>query len=185
MALASTQRLQASYVYFYVPSGVSDISKGMLRGLLNILGYVPIPSNAMVTPVTFRVPKRKLRGFLAECSAAEDGTRELAGEWVVGRHLWRRLQAEWRASRGEIRKHSAVSLKSPSMDHKDRVILYIHGGAFSRVFAYVTCSQGFSGAYFMFSAATHRIMTIQLSKYMNARLFGKLYCSQLCKIFNE
>ncbi|KLO20071.1 lipase/ esterase [Schizopora paradoxa] len=130
-------------------------SLGMLRGILNVLGYVPIPSNAMVTPVTFRVPKRKLRGFLAECSSAEDGTRELAGEWVVGRHLWRRLQAEWRASRGEIRKNSVASIKSHSMDHKDRVILYIHGGA-----------------YFMFSAATHRIMTIQLSKHLNARLFA-------------
>lgn len=100
----------------------------MLRGLLNVLGYVPIPSNAMVTPVTFRVRKRKLRGFLADCSTAEDGKRELAGEWVVGRHLWRRLQAEWRASRGEIRKSSVASLKGHSVDHKDRVILYIHGG---------------------------------------------------------
>lgn len=130
-------------------------SLGTLRGLLNVLGYVPIPSDAMVTPVTFRVPKRKLKGFLAECSATEDGTRELAGEWVVGRHLWRRLQAEWRASRGEIRKNSTGSFKGYSMDRKDRVILYIHGGA-----------------YFMFSAATHRMMTIQLSKHLNARLFA-------------
>lgn len=30
------------------------------------------------------------------------------------------------------------------------------------------------GAYYMFSAATHRLITIPLAKYLDARLFGKL-----------
>ncbi len=107
----------------------------------------------------------------------------VAGEVGGGRHLWRRLQAEWRASRGEIRKNSTGNFKGHSMDRKDRVILYIHGGTYF-VFSFVgLIPQKYPGAYFMFSAATHRMMTIQLSKHLNARLFGtflkSLFCSKM------
>ncbi len=69
------------------------------------------------------------------------------------------------------------------MDRKDRVILYIHGGTYF-VFSFVgLIPQKYPGAYFMFSAATHRMMTIQLSKHLNARLFGtflkSLFCSKM------
>ena len=101
----------------------------MLRGLLGVLGYAPIPSDAMVTPVTFTVRRRKLKGFLAECAMQESGTRELSGEWIVGRNLWKRMQAEWRSSRkGSAVFNPGSSRGSMQRERKDRVILYIHGG---------------------------------------------------------
>lgn len=83
---------------------------------MSIGGLVPLPSDALVTPVTFRVKKRHLRGLLSEFDALESGTRELSGEWIVGRRTWQRLQAEWKAA------HPG------STKRKERVTLYIHGG---------------------------------------------------------
>lgn len=91
--------------------------------LMSIGGLVPLPSDALVTPVTFRVRKRRLRGILSEIDSKEDGSRELSGEWVVGRRTWLRLQAEWKAS------HQKSGSKDKSHKvKKERVILYIHGG---------------------------------------------------------
>lgn len=92
--------------------------------LMSIGGLVPVPSDALVTPVTFPVHKRQLRGILAEFDAAEDGKRELSGEWVVGKRTWRRLQAEWRA-RKEGKPPGTVPGKGK---RKERVVLYLHGG---------------------------------------------------------
>ena len=97
----------------------------MLRRLINLIGFVPLPSDAMVTPVTFRVRKRKLRGFLEGCSGAEDGSRELGGEWVVGKRLWRKLQTEWK-SRQSRRNNRQDRLGTKH--GTDRVVLYLHGG---------------------------------------------------------
>ena len=83
---------------------------------MSIGGLVPLPSDALVTPVSFCVKKRHLRGLLANFDALESGTRELSGEWIVGRRTWQRLQAEWKAA------HPG------SAKRKERVILYIHGG---------------------------------------------------------
>lgn len=91
---------------------------------MQIGGLVPLPSNAMVTPITFRVRKRGLRGLLAEHDALEDGTRELTGEWVVGKRLWQRLQTEWKATRADKRRKESADAKSIQ-----RVVLYLHGGA--------------------------------------------------------
>lgn len=91
---------------------------------MQIGGLVPLPSNAMVTPITFRVRKRGLRGLLAEHDALEDGTRELTGEWVVGKRLWQRLQTEWKATRADKRRKESADVKSIQ-----RVVLYLHGGA--------------------------------------------------------
>ena len=88
---------------------------------MSIGGLVPLPSDALVTPVTFRVKKRNLPGILAEYDAAEDGTRELSGEWVVGKKTWQRLQTEWKTARSDAQIHD----ESRS---KEQVILYIHGG---------------------------------------------------------
>ncbi|RDX51889.1 hypothetical protein OH76DRAFT_1346167 [Lentinus brumalis] len=122
-----------------------------IRMLMSIGGLVPVPSDALVTPVSFPVRKRQLRGILTEFDAAEDGKRELSGEWVVGRRTWRRLQSEWRARK-----------QGKDMDakgkRKERIVLYLHGGA-----------------YYMFSAATHRLITIPLAKYLDARLFAVDY----------
>ncbi|KAI0828960.1 Alpha/Beta hydrolase protein [Trametes gibbosa] len=129
-------------------SHLTDIDT--IRMLMSIGGLVPVPSDALVTPVTFSVRKRRLRGILEQFDAAENGTRELHGEWVVGKKTWQRLQAEWRA-----RKEGKMSTKPK---RKERVVLYLHGGA-----------------YYMFSAATHRLITLPLAKYLDARLFAVDY----------
>ncbi|SYW80354.1 related to calmodulin-dependent protein kinase [Ustilago bromivora] len=114
-----------------------------LQGFFDLGAFLPTPKDGLITPVTFRVKKRGLRGFLAEADAAEDGKREISAEWVVGKQTWRRLQAEWRSGKQK---------------GKERIILYIHGGA-----------------YFVMSAATHRPLTISLSKYTECRVFGINY----------
>ena len=96
---------------------------------MSIAGLVPLPSDALVTPVTFRVRPRKLRGFLSEYDAKESGTRELSGEWVVGKGLWQRLQAEWKAARS-ARAGKDSSDPPRHTKQKEHVILYLHGGPF-------------------------------------------------------
>jgi hypothetical protein len=116
--LASIQHVFGSRVH----------SQSTIRMLMSIGGLVPLPSDALVTPVTFRVRRRNLRGILAEHDAKETGRRELSGEWVVGKRLWQRLQAEWKAARS-VRAgvgHNASHLSAPRQ--KERVILYLHGG---------------------------------------------------------
>ncbi|KAF5368407.1 hypothetical protein D9758_002167 [Tetrapyrgos nigripes] len=122
-----------------------------IRLLISLIGLVPLPSDALVTPIKFPVQRRQLRGILAEFDKLETGTRELSGEWVVGRKTWQRLQHEWK------------SCQSPdgllhSSKKKERVILYIHGGA-----------------YYVSSAAAQRMISIPLSKYTDARVFALDY----------
>ncbi|KAH9081932.1 lipase/ esterase [Lactarius deliciosus] len=130
-------------------SKLVDIST--IRMFLGIGGLVPLPPDALVTPVTFRVRKRGLRGILAQFDELEDGTRELSGEWTVTKRLWQRLQSEWKRTTADPstphRKH-----------HNERIILYLHGGA-----------------YYLFSPSTHRTITIQLSKYTDSRIFAVAY----------
>lgn len=122
-----------------------------IRMFLRIGGLVPLPPDALVTPVTFRVRKRGLRGILAEFDELEDGTRELSGEWVVTKRLWQRLQAEW--------KHASVDASTPHRKHhNERIILYLHGGA-----------------YYLFSPSTHRSITVPLSKFTDSRIFAVAY----------
>ncbi|PVF98638.1 hypothetical protein CPB86DRAFT_732917 [Serendipita vermifera] len=122
-----------------------------LRTVMAISGLAPLPSDAIVTPVTFCAPRRRLRGFLSEYDAKEDGKRVISGEWIVGKRLWLRLQDEWRRAK--------VDENGRRPRHKqERVILFLHGGA-----------------YYMFSAATHRTITIPLSKYTDARVFALDY----------
>lgn len=99
---------------------------------MSIGGLVPLPSDALVTPVTFRVRRRRLRGLLEEFDAAETGTRELSGEWVVGKKTWHRLQTEWKAAQaGPKPTADAPHTNTKSHKKKERVILYIHGGSFA------------------------------------------------------
>jgi serine/threonine protein kinase/acetyl esterase/lipase len=114
-----------------------------MQSFFDLSSFLPVPKDGLITPVTYRVKKRGLKGLLKEADEAEDGTRELTGEWVVGKQTWKRLQAEWRSGK-------------PS--DKERVILYIHGGA-----------------YFIMSAVTHRPITISLSKYTECRVFAVNY----------
>ncbi|PWN44207.1 Pkinase-domain-containing protein [Ceraceosorus guamensis] len=114
-----------------------------MQSFFELSSFLPVPKDGLITPVSFRVKKRNLRGLLAEVDAQEDGKRELTGEWVVGKQTWRRLQSDWRSGKSR---------------EKERVILYIHGGA-----------------YFIMSAVTHRPLTIALSKYTECRIFGINY----------
>ncbi|KAI0783326.1 Alpha/Beta hydrolase protein [Abortiporus biennis] len=138
-------------------SHLADVAT--IRLLMSIGGLAPLPSDALVTPVTFRVRKRNLRGLLADFDSAEDGTRELSGEWVVGKGTWQRLQREWRSCKEtKAPLDGGSQSRHRSAKRKERVILYLHGGA-----------------YYMFSPATHRLITIPLSKALNARLFAVDY----------
>ncbi len=138
-------------------------------------GLVPLPPDALITPVTFRVRKRELRGILAEFDELEDGTRELSGEWIVTKRLWQRLQAEWRVSQSKSRADPST----PPRKHNERIILYLHGGQSSRLqpcFAILSDSRfilNILGAYYLCSPATHRPITISLSKFTDARIFGQ------------
>jgi dihydrofolate reductase len=107
--------------------------------LMSIGGLVPLPSDALVSPVTFRVRKRNLRGILGVFDAKETGNRELSGEWVVGRKTWQRMQTDWKAANKSdpvLNKPTATPasidtpLEGPTpLKRKERVILYIHGGS--------------------------------------------------------
>lgn len=138
-----------------------------MRSLMSLSGLVPIPSDALVTPVTFKVRKRKLRGILQEWDALEDGKRELTGEWVIGRRLWRKLQSEWQRNKVEKEK--------PPDHHKnsERIVLYVHGGMYQNSGRLSQLLTSRLGAYFMFDAITHRLISIPLSKHVNARVFCK------------
>ena len=94
-----------------------------LRAAMAIAGLIPTPSDAIITPITFRVRKRGLRGMLAEFDALEDGHREIGGEWVVSKRLWMRLQREWKGG-------AATRSHNPNHKVKERVVLFLHGGAF-------------------------------------------------------
>lgn len=100
---------------------------------MGLAGLVPLPADALVTPVTFRVRKRNLGGILAALDARETGTRELSGEWVVGKKLWQTLQSDYRSSNQSAHRNIVLedSLNGgPSLFRKrhSRVILYVHGG---------------------------------------------------------
>ena len=108
---------------------------------MSIGGLVPLPSDALVTPVTFRVRKHNLRGILADLDGMENGQRELRGEWVVGRRTWQRMQTEWKAANKSNLTSPPLNSDFSTWDtgsgsakvdskRKERVVLYIHGGAF-------------------------------------------------------
>jgi hypothetical protein len=105
--------------------------------LMGIGGLVPLPSDALVTPVTFRVKKRQFRGILQQCDETETGLRELSGEWVVGKKTWQRLQSEWKANQQKARQRTEGAQSEGSSGNKpktERVVLYIHGGKFNFAF---------------------------------------------------
>ncbi|KAK4704945.1 epsilon-lactone hydrolase, partial [Phenoliferia sp. Uapishka_3] len=122
-------------------SHLSSLSR--LRSVLDLGTLLPTPKDGIVTPISFRVKKRGLTGFLAEADAEEDGKRQITGEWVINRRLWKKMQTEFVL-------HKAVG--------KDRVILYLHGGA-----------------YYTMSAETHRYLTISISRFTESRVFAINY----------
>ncbi|KAK0459045.1 hypothetical protein IW261DRAFT_1429997 [Armillaria novae-zelandiae] len=115
-------------------------------------GMGPAPPDALVTPVTSHVKKRRLRGILEEFDRQEPGKRELSGEWVVGKRTWNRLQTEWKAAQiGERGSHTFAK-------KTERVMLYIHGGA-----------------YYVSSASEKRVISVPLAQYTDSRVFSLDY----------
>lgn len=85
-----------------------------MRFLMSLGGLAPLPSDTLVTPVTFRVKRRRLRGMLSDLDSQETGQRELSGEWVMSKKTYQRLKetsAPEACKKGEM------------------VVMYIHGGA--------------------------------------------------------
>lgn len=212
-------------------SSLADIT--LVRQLISVHHLLPLPPDAIVTPISFVVKKRKepLRGFFKDLDEKETGERELSGEWIVGKSVWKRLKMERKrrrmereytmpasqsngshtsgsatASAGGIshktspprgnRSRGRSSSKStantgttsakttsatsssptppprsftdssllhstrhhPRRPHSEKVIYYIHGGA-----------------YYVGQATTHRTITIALSKVCDARVFALNY----------
>ncbi|GAA5863756.1 hypothetical protein JCM3774_001148 [Rhodotorula dairenensis] len=132
-----------------------------LRSMLELGSLLPAPKDGIVTPISFRVKKRNLRGILSGPDALEDGKRELTGEWVTNKRLWRRMTREWTvdgAARSRPSSEAAGDAKSGGASKDGLVCLYLHGGA-----------------YYMFSAETHRYLTISVSRYCEARVFAVNY----------
>ena len=132
------------------------------------------------------------------------GARWLAGEWVVDKPLWRAWQADWRrqtsspglissgggsgrggvdarrsgrssrassagggnglpstrpsASSSTSAARSSTSTSTTGQQQRPRIILYLHGGA-----------------YYAFSASTHRNLTARLSASTESRVFALNY----------
>lgn len=132
-----------------------------LRQLLDLGHILPSPNDGIITPVSFKVKRLGLRGFLQALDRAEDGERLLTGEWVVSKKTWKRLQTQTLARRQRHHhlgpEHGFGGPASSAHGLGDeKVIFYIHGGA-----------------YFVMSASTHRPITISIAKYTECRLFGQ------------
>ncbi|GAA6061736.1 hypothetical protein JCM10212_000469 [Sporobolomyces blumeae] len=145
-------------------SHLSSIAR--LRSVVELGSLLPMPKDGIVTPISFRVKRRNLRGFLADADAKEDGTREITGEWVTNKRLWRKMTREWSSSKAKDARepagHPTAKKEQGKGDggnqHQGMVCLYLHGGA-----------------YYMFSVETHRLLTIAVSRYCEARVFAINY----------
>jgi acetyl esterase/lipase len=159
----------------------------LIRRLISLHFIIPLPADAIITPITFVVPlrtgERVARGFLRDLDSKETGKRELSGEWVVGTAVWQRLKREKRARQEEERKKrrlrrlAELNASHPSPGERERTpdvtdvegdIGRKEGYAGERVIYYIH-----GGAYYVGNAATHRLITIGVSKACNARVFGE------------
>jgi hypothetical protein len=155
-----------------------------LRFAMSLGGMIPTPSDALITPVTFRVRKRRLRGFLRKWDELETGKREIQSEWVVGKRLWQRLQREWKGlqqqqQRGgnaafvtatpHVAGRSSFRRTHSSHHHhhnkvKERVVLFLHGGEYW-LYSFIapsflpSCISGFGRAAWYFDWINSSHMT--------------------------
>lgn len=120
-------------------SHLSSITR--LRRFLSLGQLFPTSRDGVVTPLTFPVVRRGLRGFLAHADSLEDGTRQLTAEWVVHRKLWLAMQTEYghsnhtTPSEDDSNITESSSNTSYSMTNQ-RVILFFHGGISLSFFSY-------------------------------------------------
>jgi hypothetical protein len=92
-----------------------------------------MPKDGIVTPISFRVKKRQLRGFLADADSKETGKREITGEWVTNKRLWRKMTREWSKAKEEKPTEEKMASGGPSGGKNEdgtqgMVCLYLHGG---------------------------------------------------------
>ncbi|KAJ9125656.1 hypothetical protein QFC22_000618 [Naganishia vaughanmartiniae] len=123
-------------------SSLADIT--LVRNLISIHHLLPLPPDAIVTPITFTIRKRgkheALQGFLSELDAVNTGNRELSGEWVVNKDVWARLKAKkkerdrQKSAERERRARGQPSVKRGSSHSHgptregEKIIYFIHGG---------------------------------------------------------
>jgi hypothetical protein len=92
-------------------SSLADIT--LIRNFISVHHLLPLPPDAIVTPVRFEIKKRPsgehLRGFLQTLDEQEDGTRQISGEWVVNKSVWRRLRIEAREREVERRNRKRTT----------------------------------------------------------------------------
>ncbi|CAG8598250.1 3055_t:CDS:2 [Ambispora leptoticha] len=113
-----------------------------------------IPSDIVVTPVTFPVYNRGLYGILREHDQKENGTREIDGEWVVPKSLWSKINQEFHMNSSKLFWIDENNVKWSN----EKVVLAIHGGA-----------------YYVMSTRTHRDLNYRLSKSTGRRVFAINY----------
>jgi len=137
----------------FLPSLSPSYSQTFIRALIALTSYAPLPPSALVTPVSFRVRFRNLKGILQEFDEHERGGpfyedggkgkgRELTGEWIVDKTLWARWQREYKQQgKGrrarEERGGQEETKEKGEMKGGDRIVLYLHGGESRMLFLWV------------------------------------------------
>ncbi|CAG8680271.1 15598_t:CDS:2, partial [Acaulospora morrowiae] len=131
----------------------ADINK--FRSFLNIL-FSLVPSDILVTPVSFRVSNKSLPSILRGLEDSENDRREISGEWVVPKDLWRKINDDYFLN-ASIQQHVYVDQNGIKWSN-EKVVLYLHGGA-----------------YCFMSARTHRDLNYRLSRATGRRVFAINY----------
>ncbi|GAA5932426.1 uncharacterized protein JCM15063_001221 [Sporobolomyces koalae] len=149
-------------------SHLSSLSR--LRSVVELGSLLPMPKDGIVTPISFKVKRRQLRGFLAEADGKEDGKREMRGEWVTNKRLWRKMTREWSLSK--LREESSTGKRETKLTPSEDKIANGKGESEAQG---VVCLYLHGGAYYMFSVETHRVLTIAVSRYCEARVFAINY----------
>ncbi|CAG8477600.1 4349_t:CDS:2 [Paraglomus occultum] len=114
-----------------------------------------IPSDIIVTPVSFRVRPYGLEGVLTQLDGEDrKSRREIAGEWIVTKELWRKINQQYYSA---CHKHYMVDNEGTRWSN-EQVILFLHGGG-----------------YYSMSARTYRDLTCRLSQATERRVFAINY----------
>ena len=177
----------------------------LIRRLVSLHFLVPLPEADFI-PVTWEVPRlrghERSRGFFEPYDRAEDGRRELSGEWVVSAQTARRWQnddhdislmstgrrphfAHLRHTRrdtpliaGLVDPAIIVPDSSSDEDAPGRLSPLPQQAHYRRRAARMAARTRkviyyvHGGAYYVGNAATHRLITIGVSQECRARVYG-------------
>jgi len=178
----------------------------LIRRLVSLHFLVPLPEADFI-PVTWKVPRlrghERSRGFFEAYDRAEDGRRELSGEWVVSAETARRwqndqfdmgLMATGRAPHFAHLRHTGrqiplmPGLEDPAIvvpdsssdeDAPGRLSPLPQQAHYRRRAARMAARTHrviyyiHGGAYYVGNAATHRLITIGVSQECRARVYGE------------